>query len=135
MQAALRSQTLDFEPFVVEFAGRMSSASSEMMEMLRNKPEGATQSPLMRDFHKAMHEGLAPGPKLDAANLAVLTRISNYINNIDDVFEPKSLYIWLRRGWTEATTTSLFGSHNPFLLDPTLCDALWYVSFLTSNRT
>jgi hypothetical protein len=57
-------------------------------------------------------------------NAKLLSEVAESLSNIPDVFEPDSLYLWLRKTFTLAVTPALFGEHNPFLIDQQLVDAL-----------
>jgi len=98
------------------------------MKIIRSRPTDMSESKepyMMGDFHKAIHEGLAPGPALDRMNSRMLSTVATCVNELQQEFEPESLYLWLRTEFTKATSSSLFGTHDPFLTDPSLIDSLW----------
>jgi hypothetical protein len=112
-QVAFRSQTLSFDPFLIEFADRMVGVGPEAIKTMTAVPEDPKQLPFLKGFHKALHEHMTPGPKLQRMNDNMLKSIANVVNDIQD--ETKySLYLWLRNTITEATANAIFGSKNPW---------------------
>lgn len=57
-------------------------------------------------------------------NFAALAEVTATLNKIQ-VFQPESLYIWLRTMLGLATCNALMGSRSPFRTDPSLIDAVW----------
>jgi hypothetical protein len=129
-QVAFRSQNLDFDPLIVEFGVRLADTGREASKIFRHVPEDPKEMPFLKAFHKALHEHMTPGPKIQRMNANMLRIIAREANGIQNE-QKDSLYLWLRNIFTEATATAIFGSKNPWAKDRRLIDSFWYV--LTLN--
>ena len=125
VQSAFRSKSLSFEPFMEDFAERMLGVSDENMKLIRSKPEDEKVPSFMRDFFDDVHTAMAP-QHLHKMNAEALNNVAVTVNSLGDNLGLESLWIWLRTTLTVATSTALYGSHNPLLADPSLVDDLWY---------
>lgn len=76
------------------------------------------------EFVKELHGAMIP-IHLNKMNANVLRHIALTVNEIGKTFEPDSLFYWIRRRMTMATSDALFGSHNPLKFDDSLVNALW----------
>jgi len=123
-QMALRSQTLDFDPFIVEFGVRLTGCGPEAAKIFRYVPEDPKEMNFLKAFHKALHEHMLPGPKVQRMNASMLGTMAKEVNDIQDEFKD-SLYIWLRDIFSVATATAVFGSNNPWAKDRGLIDSFW----------
>lgn len=129
VQDCLRKKTLAFEPFVQQFAERELLIEGESLRIVKRWPEDQNEPYLLKDFHTAIHTSLAVGPGLQKMNESVLGSVADIMNSIDGKsgLEVDSFYLWLRNSFTFATCNALFGDHDPFKIDPSLCDAAWYI--------
>lgn len=125
-QVALRSQNLDFNPFIVEFGIRLVGSGPEAAKIFRQVPEDPNEMPFLRAFHKALHEHMVPGPKVQCMNASMLGTMAKEVDGIQDELND-SLYVWLRDIFSVATATAVFGSNNPWAKDRSLIDSFWYV--------
>lgn len=127
VQDCLRKKTLAFEPFIQQFAARELLITGDSLKIVKHLPTHEGESYLLGDFHAAIHASLAVGPGLHKMNASVLNSVAGIINSIDGDSDLKvdSFYVWLRDSFTFATSKALFGVHDPFEIDPSLCDAAW----------
>jgi hypothetical protein len=112
---------------MVEFTQRMLGVSDATMGPIKNIPKDEKEPSLLRDFVKEIHIAMM-GDHLHRMNANALNNVADTLNGIENVLQPGSLYIWIRKVMTLATCNALMGSHSPFKTDPTLVDALWYIS-------
>lgn len=127
VQDCLRKKTLAFEPFIQQFAERELLIEGESLKIVKHWPEDQSEPYLLKDFHNAIHNSLAVGPGLEKMNTSVLKSVAEIINSIGSggELEVSSFYLWLRDAFTFATCKAMFGIHDPFGIDPSLCDAAW----------
>jgi hypothetical protein len=121
-QMVLRSQTLDFDIFLVEFGIRLIGCGPEAAKTFRHVPEDPKEMSFLRAFHKALHEHMVPGPKVQRMSASMLGTIAKEVNGIQDEFKD-SLYTWLRDIFSVATATAIFRSSNPWAKDRSLIDS------------
>jgi hypothetical protein len=130
-QIALRSQNLDFDSVIVEFGIRLVGCGPEAAKIFKHVPEDPKEMPFLRAFHKALHEHMVPGPKVQRMNASMLGTMAKEVNGIQDELKD-SLYFWLRDIFSVATATAVFGSNNPWAKDRSLVDSFWCVLSSTS---
>ena len=127
VQSALRSKDLSLEPFMIGFAQSMLGLSDETMQPVRYNPLDEKEPTLLGDMFQAIHKSMS-GVNLYRMNAEALNYVAGTFNNLGDVTEQHSLWMWLRDTLTLATSTALFGSHNPLIHKPQLRQDLWYVT-------
>ncbi|KFY30409.1 hypothetical protein V494_08160 [Pseudogymnoascus sp. VKM F-4513 (FW-928)] len=123
VQAAMRKKTLSFEPLTVAFAERMVGFGPNIVDLMHNPPKDGSMKWL--DTQHKPYDMLAPGAALNDMNARVLNSVADILNAVGPEFETKHFYLWLRKAFTHATTSALFGAHNPLTEDPKLNDSLW----------
>lgn len=108
---------------MVDLAQSMLGISDEKMEPILR--EATPERPqFIAQLIVAIHGSMAPH-HLEQMNKEALNEVACALNQLDNVFEPDSLYLWIRKFLTVATCDALLGSHNPAKKDPSLVDALW----------
>ncbi|KAE8450494.1 hypothetical protein EG329_006224 [Mollisiaceae sp. DMI_Dod_QoI] len=122
-QNAFRNKNLSFDPFTLEFAQRMLAVSDETMVPVSFPGDEKTPS-FLSEFVREIH-GAMVGKYLHKMNADALNEVAVTVNRLGETFETESLYYWLRKTMTVATTDALLGSHNPLKHDSSLVDALW----------
>jgi hypothetical protein len=128
----LRHKDLDFNPFI-EVGLRPFGVSKDTMKKCMSKLKDDGPS-FLDEAHKDTYEQLDPGPELNRINAIMLKSVTSALNGLPESFEVDSFYLWLRRIFTVATCSSIFGEHDPFAKDSSLIDAMWYVlSILQSS--
>lgn len=124
VQSCLAKRELSFEPYEIEFSGPMLGLSQSSTEFLKVGMHDPGAKTLLRDVHKSLKISLQDGHLRDM-NDSMLQRLALIFNELDHRTVLDSLYIWLRDNMTLATTTSLFGVHNPLKADHSLVETLW----------
>lgn len=123
VQQAMRKSSLSFDPLMVAFADKMIGFGPNIMGLMGHSPSNRSGS-WLGEQHRA-YEPLLPGAALIVMNSQVLNSIAEILNTIGIDFETKKFYLWLRRAFTLATTSALFGARNPLTEDPELNESLW----------
>ncbi len=121
IQAALRSKTLRFDPFIVEFTQPFLGLSDEAFRPGLGPRERESLLPArMTGLHQAMQP-----EHLHRMNAAALNYIAESLNAVDAPIQIPNLYLWLRDLMTFATTEALYGSENPLRGRKDLVEDLW----------
>lgn len=115
--AALRQKTLDFTPFIIEYARSTLKISSAGMQVI--------SSDYMKDVHNAMHESMQPGPGLRDMNIRVLEALVQHINEIKPSWESRKLYQWFRDIFTISSSRALYGSNDVITRNANMIEDLW----------
>ena len=101
------------------------------MEIVKRNMDGDDgDTGLIPDTHRETWPALAPGPQLDLMVQSMLSTLLPFLDELAGAGEGTTttdLYAWVRRAFTLAGIESLYGSENPFRLEPRLEDAFWYV--------
>jgi len=125
LQSALRAKELQFEPILAESGARLHALSPAAMEIWERVPRDKKERTFLRDVHRVSIEQMRPGVALQRMNAAVLGRLAYEFNGIAERVEKGSLWLWLRDGFTLATSTALFGERNPLRQDRALVQSFW----------
>ncbi|KAK3320887.1 cytochrome P450 [Cercophora scortea] len=119
IQAAMRSKSLSFEPFLLEYSQNLLGMTDD---------EFAPVPKSVPDLIQAVHSSMA-SKHLHAMNATALNYIADEINAIGSFSLPSldvnNAWIWIRTLITKATTNAMFGHRNPFHFNPSLVDDLW----------
>ncbi|KAH8682620.1 cytochrome P450 [Xylariales sp. PMI_506] len=117
-QSAIRSRTLNFEPYVTEFIRNMTKTSAAAMEIYEN-PDFFSQ------WHQIVYSSLT-GQHLMGINLATLQTLTKSLNEVPrDGLAVPDIFLWMRDLMTLASTNSLLGDKNPWKYDARLFEAYW----------
>ncbi|KAH7311472.1 cytochrome P450 [Stachybotrys elegans] len=117
-EAVLRNRSLSFEPFVRDFMKGATNIDSRNMKIFESE-EFSSQ------WIKILYASMT-GSELLKLNVQAIRHFGKYMAKLptDRGFEVENFYIWVRNTISNASTTSLYGSHNP-LSDPRLVEAYW----------
>jgi hypothetical protein len=138
IQAAYKnSKVFDFTTFVVDSSKKGFEISEDGMKVIRGEtapgydPKGpflnGNNGPsFLNENHDVMYKTLSPGPGLLELNSGVLNLLAFSVNELGSEVLEISLYKWMRDLLTLATSSALYGPHDPLHSDPSLVDALWY---------
>jgi hypothetical protein len=121
----VRDDSLSVEPFMINVVAKnLDDQGPEAMKVWAHSPRDTNEPSMLRAVTKTLTKALNPGAQLRSLNLAALNKLSSLL---DEIRAPKeeSLYLWLRNNFTIASTTALFGPHNPMALKTSLVDAQW----------
>lgn len=125
IQAAIRSKSLTFDPFITNFADKPMQMSKSALDIMLEDPEDEKTPTYLREVHKAMHESMQPGAGLLDMNKRVLDRLGEDINAVGGAWEERPLFMWLRNMFTVAAARALYGPRNVIEKDPSLIQQLW----------
>lgn len=137
IQAAYRNtKAFDFTAFVVDSSKRAFNIGEHGMKIIRGEtsPDYDPKGPFLNgnngrsylnENHKLMVEYLGPGKSLLELNKGVLGAVAESLNGFGEDFGKVNLYRWMRDTLTLATSTSLYGPHDPVSADHSLIDSLW----------
>ena len=82
---------------------------------------------LVNETHKGMHSEMAPGSNLDHMNRSMLSIMATYFDELAKQTPTEvDLFGWIRPRFTVASTEAIYGSGNPFKVEPGLESAFWY---------
>lgn len=124
VQQGLKSRTLSFAPFVLEFAQRQLNLKNSTVRKMR-----LYDDTLGETFHSyslnSIHTGLMGKETLHDLTLSVLRWEAERLNAMVGRDEGASceidnLWLFLREFMTKATAAAFFGTDNPFNDDPEL---------------
>jgi hypothetical protein len=121
----VRDDSLSVEPFMINVVAKnLDDQGPEAMKVWAHSPRDTNEPSMLRAVTKTLTKALNLGAQLRSLNLAALNKLSSLL---DEIRAPKeeSLYLWLRNNFTIASTTALFGPHNPMALKPSLVGARW----------
>ncbi|RAL60226.1 hypothetical protein DID88_000006 [Monilinia fructigena] len=137
IQAAYRNtKAFDFTAFVVDSSKRAFNIGEHGMKIIRGEtsPDYDPKGPFLNgnngrsylnENHKLMVEYLGPGKSLLDLNKGVLGAVAESLNGFGQNSGKVNLYKWMRDTITLATSTSLYGPHDPVSADHSLIDSLW----------
>ena len=132
LQGIFKSKELSFEPFMLEFSQRLLGVSDRVMEPTKRTSKDAKTPSFVKQVIRDIYTSLS-GENLVDMSLSTLNGVTSVFNGIHGPLSVDGLYLWLRSILTVATTTSLFGSHNPMSSHPELIDFYWYCQSRASN--
>jgi hypothetical protein len=116
--SAIRSRTLSFEPHVADFIEKLTDVGDHTMKIYNNPA-------FFSRWIKIVYSSLT-GEHLLAVNSSALKVVASSLNDIPAEDTAMSdLFIWTRDLLTLASTTSLFGSKNPWRTDAKLFEGYW----------
>ena len=121
-QASLRTRSISFDPFMVEFAEKSFNLGKETFAKLM------ADLKVVPEFVDSIHAGMQPKHIL-AMDTIALRGISQTLDNItsgeDGGVDAVNLYDWVKDLITIPTIDALLGPCSPFLKDPSLYDDIW----------
>ncbi|KEY67068.1 hypothetical protein S7711_04740 [Stachybotrys chartarum IBT 7711] len=111
VQAAMRSNDISFDPFMVEFSTHMFGLSPKVVEII-SRPE------VMDDLVDIIHASLM-NESLHQMNVKALAYVASVLNGIrpDEPLRIQDTFLWLRDNMTYASTCAIFGSKNPYKIE------------------
>lgn len=119
--SAILSRTLNFEPYVADFIRKMTDVGDAAMKKYEDPA-------FFSQWIKIVYSSLT-GEHLLAVNSAAVKVMASSLSEVPPGgINVPDLFVWMRNLMTLASTTSLFGSKNPWRLDSRLFDAYWYVA-------
>ncbi|KAJ8116812.1 hypothetical protein OPT61_g1847 [Boeremia exigua] len=137
VQQVLRNNIASFDPFQEKFAQKVFDLNQVTYDKIRLNPK------IFADFTDAIHRSFRT-ESLAKMNLRWLTDFAAKIDPISQrkpVIDPENagqekiveqgavevenLFLWCRDFMTLATTTALYGDHDPFVKDKSLIEASW----------
>lgn len=122
-------KVLTFRSLANKFAAQICGTSPEARAILDINPDGDDgPHSLAMESYAAMHEALKPGI-IDDMNKIMIREIVASLDELKPAAGATrkiSLYSWLRRVITLATTRSVYGPMNPYE-DEEISEAFWYV--------
>lgn len=125
-----RPRIVSFAPYLVQFAKRILLASQPTVDLLsENLLEERGAISLRPETMKAIHESVAPGNNLDKMTSDFLKEFVKFLDSDVGVHNEDgvSLFSWIRRWFTMASTDAIYGLMNP-MRESEVFDAFWYVN-------
>ena len=126
-----QTKSLSFQPFVAAMLPKLLLVDKDAMEVVKRNVDGDEGDwGLIPDTHRETWPAIAPGPQLDLMIQSMLSILLPYLDEFSGAGEADpstDLYSWVRRAFTLAGTSALYGPGNPFRWESGLEDAFWYV--------
>jgi hypothetical protein len=123
VQSSLRENHLSFDAFLLEFTDKIFAVDKETIEKL-SKPG------MIANFNRSFAPSME-ARHLRAMNVNALNDLAKPLNAVkpgrENAFVADNSYLYFRDSITRATTKALFGVHDPFSLDESLIQHLWYI--------
>jgi hypothetical protein len=89
-------KVLDFEPFLADLIPRAVDLTLDARKRIAQMTEEGELT-YIKATHETNSASLPPGLALSSMNAKLLSEVAEPLNNIPDVFEHDSLYLWLRK--------------------------------------
>lgn len=120
-------------PFVLAVPRRLCGCSQPAIDTVARDLD-LDHGGLLNETKRDMHAALAPGPNLDAMNVAMLENVAVALGELDAELGAAGeggrvldLYGWVRHVISLASTDAIYGAENPFRRDRRVEDGFWYV--------
>ena len=121
------SKVLAFNPFIAALGMRITGHDEATSKIVQHNLNGENGTGYVIDLHDNMVAALAPKCD-DLVNMTggMLDEASLYINAVQG--RTVDLFGWIREMVTMASTSAVYGPHNPFKTDPKLMiRRFWFV--------
>ena len=130
------SKSLTFNPFIAAVGIRLTGADEATSSIIYDNLNGDSgHEGYVIDIHHGTVAVMAPGKQLNHMNSAMLDQVTEHLQALDRSTEAVELDLlsWVKHLLTICSTTAVYGLNNPFLMQPELEDAFWYVVTLSRH--
>ncbi|KAL9047917.1 MAG: hypothetical protein Q9162_007911 [Coniocarpon cinnabarinum] len=123
------SKSISFNPFIAEIGIRLTQASDDARRIIeRNIDGGEAKDSYVLEIHDHMITTLTPGPEMNYISDNTLKESwERFLKPLEAASSPTKLsfHSFLQHMLAVSSTTALYGSTNPLLVDPTVESSFW----------
>jgi hypothetical protein len=127
-QAVLRSREPSLEPFFLDFAKSVFGLTNEICQKIKDENDNGLMSDYVDSIHASMNATSVKKMNVTALNFIAET-FNKATQGDSSAMAHPNMYLWLRDLITIPTTRAFFGKENPFEMDKSLLQAIWYVAY------